>query len=90
MDSAVTAARLEWWANRWTCFGAFSVSVNISVDEQGWAATGQLAQAEEYADVAALCEFDEAFELRFPDDSTVGVLVSDLTRTGSFTLTEVR
>ncbi|MFC6157170.1 hypothetical protein [Kribbella jiaozuonensis] len=88
MDSLTTAARLEWWVNSSTCLAAFLVAVTIVVDEQGWQAAGQLTRAEEGPDLAALCELDKAFELCLPDDSTMVVMVTALTPTGSFTLTE--
>jgi len=88
MDSVATAARLEWWANSQTCLAAFEVSVTIAVDAHGWRAAGQLTRTEEAPELAALCELDEAFDLRFPDGSTAVVLVTALAPTGSFTLTE--
>jgi hypothetical protein len=63
--------------------------VTIVVDEQGWQATGQLTRVEEGPDLAALCELDKAFELCLPDDSTMVVMVTALTPTGSFTLSTV-
>jgi hypothetical protein len=88
VDSLTTAARLEWWANNSTCLAAFLVAVTIVVDEQGWRAAGQLTQAEEGPDLAALCELDEVFELCLSDDSRMVVMETALSPTGSFALTE--
>jgi hypothetical protein len=90
MDSLATSARLEWWANRLTCLAAFDVSVTILVEGQRWQATGQLVRPEERNDLASFCDLDGAFDLRLPDESTVAVMVSDLTPGGSLVLTELQ
>ncbi|TDD20077.1 hypothetical protein E1218_23035 [Kribbella turkmenica] len=87
MDSVATAARLEWWANSSTCLAAFEVSVTISVGDHGWEATGELARIEEGDDLTFFCDLGDAFDLCFPDESTVAVTVTALTPTGSFALT---
>ena len=77
MDRYQGSAKLEWWANRHTCFGDFTVEVDVTPDaETGWEATAALAPPLTGDDLVGfdfLMSLSPYFTLRFPDDSTFDV-----------------
>ena len=75
---------LDWWANSSALLGSFEVSVVVTADGAGWAASGHLVDDND--DFAFLCELDPVFQLRFDDESTLTVTVHPAG--DGFTLTE--
>jgi len=73
-------ARLEWWANRGTCLGAFKVQLSVAADAAGWHASATFASQhdeEVQEGWSFLMGLDPYFTLRLLEDegSTIDVEV---------------
>jgi hypothetical protein len=73
-------ATLEWWANSTLAMASFPIVVE---NER----TGRLRDVTHREDLRQTHDLDEAFTLRFSDDSTIEVLISRPDDDGRFTLT---
>lgn len=65
---------LDWWASASTLLGSAPVAVVVVATDAGWDAHATVLSGDD--DVAALCEIDPVWTLRFDDGSTIPVLVS--------------
>lgn len=87
------SVKLEWWANRSTCFGSFAARIEIHERPLGLRATGVLT-AKELNDPEAvkgwelLCVIDPVFRLIFEDGSDFEVQVAPGVAAGAFELAE--
>src|SRR5262245_10976128 len=81
---------LDWWVNSSTLLGTAEVNTVITASDTGWDASGHLiSDDEEQRDgFAFLCALDPVFTLRFPDTSTIAVVVHLADDHHRFTLTE--
>ncbi|MFD7874871.1 hypothetical protein ACFV5G_12320 [Streptomyces sp. NPDC059766] len=76
MDSYEGTATLEWWANRWTCFGRIGVRVTIRVTGNDWTCEATVEPslpAKDRETFDFLMELDPLFTLRLDEDSTLQV-----------------
>ncbi|MEU6852626.1 hypothetical protein ABZ901_22215 [Actinacidiphila alni] len=79
MDSYEGTAALEWWANRSTCLGEFTVRVAIRVSGDDWTCAAHLEpplSAEDRESFDFLMELEPVFLLRLDDDGALPVTVA--------------
>ncbi|MEY9965406.1 hypothetical protein ABIA33_003448 [Streptacidiphilus sp. MAP12-16] len=93
MDRYEGIATLEWWANRSTRLGSYDVYVTITAAQGGWQAEAVAVNAwtaDDGKDFDLLIALDPVFTLRFTDDSSVHVQVTQSCERGHLTLTAIR
>ncbi|MFI6153241.1 hypothetical protein ACIBCA_11145 [Kitasatospora sp. NPDC051170] len=93
MDRFVGPARLEWWANRSTCFGVYGIEIDVAVDGGGqWRAVGRHVDALDAGRREGwefLMAMDPHFSLAFPGEERGGIVVRVVEAgNGSLTFTE--
>ena len=90
MDSYEGTARLEWWANRSTCWGRLGVRVTVRVTGNDWTCDAILEpplSAEDRENFDVLMKLDPLFTLRFDEGNILLVNVVAAGEDGQLVLT---
>jgi hypothetical protein len=91
MESYESSAVLEWWANRSICLGSFGIQITVTAESVGWRAQAWATSpfsAEDREGFDFLMALDPVFTLRFDDDSTVLVHVTEQDQYGHLVISE--
>ncbi|NUT34396.1 MAG: hypothetical protein HOV79_15105 [Hamadaea sp.] len=75
MDRYEGPCRRDWHANPAACMASVAVHVDITSTAEGWDASGRLADPADHEGFELLCDLDPVFELRFPNDDHLTVVV---------------